>query len=110
MMPSTTHDHIAAWIAANPKTQGATMTSAPTISATHSSHSANCANAATPMRKMTTPPTHAALAAMRSPENPRAQGDMKSSTPQIRLIQSWIFFWRCYSRQTQTQTPQLSSA
>jgi hypothetical protein len=45
-----------------------------------------------PIRKMITPPIHAVLAAMGSPENLRAQGDTKSSAPQIRLIQSWTFF------------------
>ena len=77
MTPSTTHDHIAAWTAANCKAHGAMITSAPTTSATHSSHSANCMSAARPMTKMITPPTHAVLAAVRSPENPRAQGEYK---------------------------------
>jgi hypothetical protein len=44
------------------------------------------------MTKMTTPPTHTVLAGMESLLNLRTHGDMKSSAPQIRLIQSWTFF------------------
>ena len=66
-------------------------TARPTTSVTHSSHSANCTSAAIAMAAITIPPTHAVLAAMRSPAKPRAQGEMNSSTPQTRLIQSWTF-------------------
>jgi hypothetical protein len=38
------------------------------------------------------PPTHAALAAVSSPEKPRTQGEMNSNTAQTTLIQSWTFF------------------
>ena len=90
--PSTTQAASAWCRAAKPRTHGEAATARPTTNVTHSSHSANCTSAAIAMTAITTPPTHEVLAAVRSPAKPRAQGEMKSSTPQTRLIQSWTFF------------------
>ena len=92
MTPSTTHDHIAAWIAANPKTQGAMIDERADdqrypflplgeLRERSDAHEKND-HAADPCRSR----RHEV------PGESEGPGDTNSSMPQIRLIQSWTFF------------------